>query len=328
MGYNQLTYENRIKIQTLFESNYSFSEIARKVKKHPTTVAREIKRNSIDGEYYAHLASKLYCFRKRSNSKPKFCNYELRELVRTLLMIGFSPEQISGRLKLVASEFKSLQVSTETIYKWVYSQMDYGINLIQYLRINNSVNKRKRRKNKQKSRLKRKSIHDRPKIIKYRQRIGDFEGDLIEGKKGSGFIATFVDRKSAFTIAGKLDKNKAQCFNETVVKKFADIDTIHSITYDNGSEMALASNLEEALNCNIYIADPGNPGQRGLNENTNGLLRQYFPKGYDFSKITDKNVEKKVYLLNSRPRKNLNFWTPEEVYYGRFPTVIHPALRY
>ena len=125
---------------------------------------------------------------------------------------------------------------------------------------------------------------------------------------------TFVDRKSRYTLAGKLPNKRAENFNRTARDTFAELDEIKSITYDNGTEMSGFDDLEQILDCPIFFADPGKPGQRGLNENTNGLLRQYFRKYSDFSKITQKDVDKALFELNNRPRKCLDFLTPAEVF--------------
>ena len=139
----------------------------------------------------------------------------------------------------------------------------------------------------------------------------------MKEKKNSGFIATHVDRKTRYTIAGKMENKRAETFNIAVKNSFADYDDIKTITYDNGVEMSAYKELEEMLDCLIYFADPGKPGQRGLNENTNGLLRQYFKKGSDFKKINQKNVDEAVHKLNHRPRKCLGYMTPYEAFFEK-----------
>ena len=146
----------------------------------------------------------------------------------------------------------------------------------------------------------------------------------MRAKKNSGFIATHVDRNTKYTIADKMEDKKAQTFNIVVKNSLEDYDPITTITYDNGTEMSKFEELENFLDCDIYFADPGKPGQRGLNENTNGLLRQYFKKASDFSKITQKDIDKAVHKLNHRPRKCLGYLTPYEVFFDEKPKI---ALR-
>ena len=202
---------------------------------------------------------------------------------------------------------QSKNISHETIYKVIYGlfkakKLDSG----SFFR-RKKVNYRQKRYKRAKSMAEqnKKSIHSRPKEIKINLTLGHWEGDTIEGKKNSGFIATHVDRKTRYTIAGKMENKRAETFNIAVKNSFADYDDIKTITYDNGAEMSAYKELEEMLNCLIYFADPGKPGQRGLNENTNGLLRQYFKKNSDFKKINQKDVDEAVRKLNHRPRKCL-----------------------
>lgn len=322
MEYRQITYEERVKIQALFNAKHTYLEIGRIIGKHHTTVAREVSRNSINGTYDAKTAHRLYCARKSENVKRSFEKPQTRMIVRLLLCLCWSPEQIAGRLKLFG-----IKLSHETIYKWIYAQQRLGINLLQYLRINKKRNKRGSRYTKRAQIRGKKSIHERPEVVKDKNRLGDWEGDTVEGKKNSGYIATFVDRKSLLLTAAKMENKRAETFNKATAIAFSAFEDIHTLTFDNGSEMSRFAEIEEFLNCNVYFADPGNPGQRGANENTNGLLRQFFPKGADLSKVTQAQVDKKVYMLNNRPRKTLGFKSPMETYLGLEPTGLISALR-
>lgn len=322
MEYLQINFEDRIKIQALFKQKATFTAIGKIIGKDPTSVSREVKRNSIHGAYEARVAHKLYCARKAANVKRSFDNYRLRALVRILLCMLWSPEQIAGRLKLFGET-----VSHETIYKWVYSQMEKGVNLLQYLRINKKRNKRASKYRKRAQNSSKKSIHDRPGVINTKSRFGDWEGDTIEGSKNSGFIATFVERKHLLVTAAKMEKKSAQAFNQATAYAFSTIDDVLSITLDHGSEMSGFQEIEDFLDCEIYFADPGNPGQRGLNENTNGLFRQVFPKGSDFGKLSQAQINNFLYLVNNRPRKSLGYRTPLESALNIKPVDLIPALR-
>ena len=322
MEYRQINYEERIKIQVLFLQNLNFTAIGKAVGKHPTSIKREIQRNSVSGEYDPNIAHRLYCARKAANVKRSFDNPFLRYIVRILLSMLWSPEQISGRLKL----FK-IAVSTETIYKWIYSQIQLGLNFYQYLRINKTRQKRGLKYHRRALNCDKKSIHDRPDLVNNKKRIGDWEGDTIEGQKNSGFIATFVERKSLVIIAAKMKDKCAATFNKAALYAFAVIDFIYTLTLDHGTEMSYHKDLQDALDCDIYFADPGRPGQRGVNENSNGLLRQFFFKGMDFNKVSQRQIDKAIYMMNNRPRKSLGYRTPLEVYHGLKPNSLTSALR-
>ena len=162
------------------------------------------------------------------------------------------------------------------------------------------------------------SIRERPKIIESRSRIGDREGDLVEGKKGTGFIVTHVDRTSRFLIGKKIENKQALSFNEATIKVFQKTpsDKLHTLTLDNGKEFSGFKKIEDKLNIDVYFADPYCSWQRGTNEHTNGLLRRYLPKGTSFSDLTDRQLQSIIDTINNRPRKILNYRTPAEVYYG------------
>jgi IS30 family transposase len=322
MGYRHISYNDRFKIQVLFSEGYSFKQIGLKINKHPTTVSRELKRNSAGGRYTPEVAQRLYCGRKALNAKRFFDNAYHRNLVRLLLTFLLSPEQIAGRLKMFG-----IRVSYETIYKWIYAEFNKGVNFLQYLRINKKRNKRGGKNQKRALAACKKSIHDRPPEVANKTRIGDWEGDTVEGKKGSGFIATFVERKSLFLTAAKMHTKSGESFLDATLKALGCMKDVKTITLDNGCEMSRFKDIEKELICDIYFADPGNPGQRGLNENTNGLLRQFFPKGTDFNKIPEDEIANAVYILNNRPRKSLGFLTPVEYLEGIMPKQISTALR-
>ena len=164
-------------------------------------------------------------------------------------------------------------------------------------------------------------IVDRPEVIEQRLRLGDFEGDTVLGPPGSGGLATLVDRKSRFTIIVKIQSKNAEHVHEKIKQRLKELDEQrrHSITFDNGTEFARCHRLEKHLGMELYFADPGCPYQRGTNENTNGLIRQYFPKGTDFQDISHYEVRQVENVLNDRPRACLGFRTPAEVFFEKTP---------
>jgi len=161
------------------------------------------------------------------------------------------------------------------------------------------------------------SIHDRPKIIERRRRIGDWESDTVEGIKSQSAIATHIDRKSRYCVATKLKDRKSDTFMQATIGLFNKInpDNIHTFTVDNGSEFSAFKKLEKATKAKVYFADPYSPWQRGTNENTNGLIRRFFPKGTNFNDVSEHMLQSVIDYLNHRPRKCLDFRTPYEVFF-------------
>ena len=312
MGYNHLSFEERIVIQEMLHFGLKQKQIAWRLNRSPSTISREISRNGFTYRAKAaHIRYEKIIHRERPK---KLENSESFSSVFQKLKAGWSPEQISGRLRLYQNDY---QVSPETIYRFIYRLKGKGMDLTGLLR---RSHKRRRRRSRigPVSKAKRlRSIHRRPAVIDQRKRLGDWEADTIHGSKKSGFIATFVDRKSLYCLAAKLKRNTAEAFTCAARDLFAEIenDQLYSITADNGSEMSNFEELEEILQCKLYFADPGAPWQRGLNENTNGLLRQYFPKKASFSKVRQKDVRRAVEHLNHRPRKSLGYKTPHEVFH-------------
>jgi len=242
-------------------------------------------------------------------------------------MADWSPEEIAGRLWIDYPNSVHMRINTETIYQWICLDAGQGGDLYTHLRRRH----KKRRKQKRYGSCRglvagRVSISDRPSIVDQRKRFGDWEGDTVEGAKGSGGIASHVERKSRYLIAAKLPDKTASSSTSESIKAFWRVPKVmrKTLTIDNGKEFSQFKKLEEKTGLTIYFTDPYAAWQRGLNENTNGLLRQYFPKGMNFREITDKVLALAVKKINHRPRKCLNYQTPHEVYYkelhGAFAT--------
>ncbi|MDH5718961.1 MAG: IS30 family transposase [Spirochaetia bacterium] len=326
MGYTHIKYNDRVVIQKLLSLNYTQKAFAKVVNKHPSTICRELKKNKSIFFYYANEAQEKSKNRRKDGCKKKlFEKNELWNDVYEGLINKHSPEQIEGRQKLLYKNDKSKMVSKETIYSMIYYLESMGQNIAANLRYANK--KRKRRRNQQENRLlqaKKRSIHKRPKVVNEKKRIGDWEGDTIEGQKGTGLIVTFVERKSTFLVAAKLPTKHSEILNLKTRDAFSEIENsqLKTITLDQGTEFSNFINLEENLNCKTYFADKASPWQRGLNENTNGLLRQFFPKKSSFENLTDEKIKKAVDLLNHRPRKSLGFRTPHEAFFGIKPIAL------
>lgn len=292
-------------------------EIAKMLNRHRSSLYKEI--NRISGEY-SPSAANIDAHLKSKNSKKniKLQNEELQKFIKSKILGYWSPEQISGRLKLLYPDNHQMNVSIETIYKFIYNLENEieKADLINHLR----RRKKKRRSRKHKT-LKRgtipnmKSIHERPQSIENRTDLGHWEGDLIVGKDHASAIGTIVERVSKFTIIVNLPNGKES--EETVdafTEEFKSLPRSlrKTLTYDQGREMSYHSRLTRATGVIVYFADPHSPWQRGSNENTNGLIRTFFPKGTNFSNYAQIDLKRIQDTLNNRPRKALNYLTPNE----------------
>jgi len=230
-----------------------------------------------------------------------------------------SPAQIAGRLKLEHPHDPQWHVSPETIYQPVYARIRAGADLKAHLR-----HGRKKRRNRWSGKNKRGSIPDRvfiderPSIVDRKERIGDWEGDTIEGSRKKGYVATFTERKTKFLVAYPLARKRATDLLRGAASVFQTIpeDKRKTLTVDNGKEFALHKGLSRALKAEVYFAHPYHSWERGLNEHTNGLLRQYLPKGLNLEGLTKQRLAKIVDKLNNRPRKALGYRTPREVFFN------------
>jgi IS30 family transposase len=227
----------------------------------------------------------------------------------------WSPEQISGRLTIDFPNDKKKRIGKDSIYNFVHFKRK---DLIKYLRCQKGKYRRRygtRIREKERERLKKKRIDIRPKVVDKRERIGDWEGDTIVGIDKS-HILTHVDRRSGLLLADKLEKGLAELTKEKVVKRFQTIprNKKHTITYDNGATFSEHEMIERKTKLTVYFCNPYHSWERGCNENCNGLLRQFFPKKSSFEKVKQKDIDKIVKLINNRPRKRLNYYTPREVF--------------
>jgi len=239
----------------------------------------------------------------------------LRTYVRQKLSAYWSPQQISGRVH----EDHEITVSPVTIYSWIYRDTAAGGGLRKFLRQGHRRRRKRRASEDRRGQMPdRRMIDQRPKVVEDRKRVGDWEGDTVEGCKGSGFIATHVERKARYTVAVKVADKSAETVTQatlTAMKKLPP-EKVRTMTFDNGKEFAGFKDLERGLGMRSYFARPYHSWERGTNENTNGLLRQFFPKGMDFSMVSQTDVDIVLELLNNRPRKCLNYRTPTEVFWG------------
>ena len=320
MPYEHLSLCDRKVIKKMLLEDKSLREIARYTGRHPSTISREIKRNK-DALWYhpVHAQGKYVNRRQKAKVRKLESNTELQEHVVELLKEGHSPDAISGRLKLTHRKLPDMQISHESIYTWIYSKAVMGDEL--YKNLARGIKKRHRRLNKRRSRIQipdRTSIHSRPKSVERRCRLGHWEGDTIIGKGHQGCIATLVERKTLFLAAGLMTNKQPVTCNRAILEAYGDIPNkaIKTITFDNGSEFYKHADLQEALECKVFFADPYSAWQRGINEHTNGLIRRYFPKNMSFAELTQNDVDAVVKKLNNIPRKSLGYKTPYEAFHG------------
>ena len=315
IGKHALTLEERDHLAQLRHQGADQKEIAHALGRSPATISRELRRNRTDGEYFAAQAQQAT--QRRRAERPlvrKMDDLDINEAVRAGLTHEWAPEQIAGRMQ---QQNSARQVSAQTIYTWIKHD-EYREHWEAFLR---RRGKRPfRRKNTENTGAAAR-IAERPEVIEQRLRLGDFEGDTVLGPPGSGGLATLVDRKSRFTIIVKIQSKNADHVHEKIKQRLKELDEERrrSITFDNGTEFARCHRLEKHLGMKLYYADPGCPFQRGTNENTNGLIRQYFPKGTDFRDISHYEVRQAEKLLNDRPRACLGFRTPAEVFFDKTP---------
>jgi len=320
-GYRHLTQEQRYSIQRYKENGLKQTEIAFRLKVHPSTICRELARNRNKTGGYKAIAAHRRALSIRNDRaylyKRQKITGALNELIVQRLGEGWSPEQITGRLRLEGRE----SVSHEAIYRFIYMDRRQGGTLYKALRLH----QRRRRRGGKRNRLhkwtdKRKFIDKRPKTAEKRQECGHWERDLVCGKMGTASLLTIVDRKSRYTVVRKVNTHSCDEVGDqtyAVFKKDKRKLPCASVTNDNGIAFRKPDELEVDLGVPIFFTNPYHSWERGTNENTNGLLRQFFPKSMDLTDVTDSQVSLVENLLNSRPRKTLGYKTPEEILFSK-----------
>ena len=314
MHYKQLTLRKRYQIAAYKKAGFNQKYIAAQIEMSESTVSRELKRNSINGRYDPELAERFCFSRHRKKHKYIKMTNRTKKFIKQCLKLDYSPQQISGVMHL-----QGLQraVSYETIYRYIYHNKSFGGKLYLKLRHKNKkYHKRSRQYNSRGIIKNRVSIDKRPKIVQRKKRIGDWEIDTVIGKDHQGALVTLVDRKSKFTLIKKVATKHAQTVTQATIAMLEPIKSItHTITSDNGKEFAYHEEIAKTLNTGFYFANPYHSWERGLNEHTNGLIRQYLPKKTDFTQVKNKQIRFIQDRLNNRPRKVLGYKTPAEVFY-------------
>lgn len=314
MSHTQLNLKQRFQLETLLGAGWLQKSIAHHIDVSPSTISRELSLFG-GGTYDARSAHSKSAKRRKAGkrkSKVLLKNENVKNYVEEKLKEHWSPEQISGRGK---TECPGM-VCHETIYQFIYEEeTEWKIYFRQkkgkYRRRHGTKEREKKREDAKKQR-----IDTRPEVIEKRERFGDYEGDTIVGGEKTTGILTHVERKSGYLLANLFLKKNAALIKEMTIESFSKIpdDKKFSITYDNGVEFSEHELIGRKTRMTIYFAYPYHSWERGTNENTNGLLRQYFPKKMMFAKLTQKDVDAVVKSINNRPRKRLGYLTPYEVF--------------
>jgi len=314
MAYRQLSYDDRVQIYILRKEGYSMRRIAKLLEVHPSTVSREIRRNTGQRGYRHKQAHALAVKRKRESRKHIRLTDALKLVIADRLRAGWSPEQISGRLRREGRAW----VSHETIYQFIYADQRQGGDLYHYLRL-----RRKKRRKRLKSKGRRGrirnavSIDERPPIVDQKARIGDWELDTVFGKGRQGALVTMVERKTKMLVLAHVKAAKADLVADAIIQALWPYrHLVLTLTADNGKEFAFHQRIAQELQAQFFFAHPYAAWERGLNENTNGLIRQYFPKRQPLHSVPQNQLKETQMKLNTRPRKSLSFATPVELFYS------------
>jgi len=313
-NYKQLNQAQRYQIEILKKAGKSQKEMAELLSVSESTISRELKRNRGKKGYRPKQAQIKADNRKKQAVKALKMTPDLILLIEARIRLDWSPEQVSGQLEAELG----ILISHERIYQHIWTDKRHGGTLYTHLR--QCHKKRKKNygsKDKRGQIRNRVSIDERPAIVAEKARIGDWEIDTVIGQNHQGALVTIVDRVSKFTLIKKVDSKHAEVVTAATISLLQPyLNKTLTITADNGKEFAGHETIKEQLNANMYFAHPYCSWERGLNENTNGLIRQYFTKGSSFENITDDEVEAVMNKLNHRPRKTLKFKTPHTVFFA------------
>lgn len=321
MAYIRLTIQEREQIFKGLAQGLEQKEIAKQLERHPSTISREIRRNGGSRSMYRPTVAQANALEQghlRRRKVKLVRDGALATTVEELLQKRWSPEQIAGYQKRMHPGDRAQRVSYETIYRYIYNQidMDHRKFLVSCLRQRRKLRRKRRKTQEKRGRIPNLvPIHKRPVDVEDRQVPGHWEGDQIVGKDHKSAVGTLVERSSRYVMIRNFGSVKGSAAVATgFASDFAGIppELRSSMTYDRGKEMAKHELLTSRTGVPVYFADPHSPWQRGTNENTNGLIRDFFPKGTDFRFVSNQEIARIESLLNTRPRKSLGFRSPVE----------------
>jgi len=315
MNYHQLTEAERYQISALLEAKLNQKEIAALLKRSPATISRELKRNRGLRGYRPAQAQRFSNQRRTSAHKAIKVTDEIRLWIEKLLRQELSPQQVVDYLK----RHKKVSLHHETLYQIVYADKAEGGDLYKHLRVVSKPYRKRYGHYDLRGKIKnRVGIDHRPAEVERRCRIGDWEGGTLMGKGRKSALLTLVERKTLYTVIIRLTGKRADLLASATVERMKALKSkVKTITFDNGLEFAEHEKIAKGLSADIYFAHPYASWERGINENTNGLIRQYFPKGTDFNEVTDEEVQAVMDRLNNRPRKTRGCRSPNELFMGQ-----------
>ena len=309
--YHQLTQAQRYQISALRSLGHSYTEIAQVIGVHKSTISREMARHPWTTSRWWALVAHSKARTQRRKPVYRIPPAVWGEVDR-LIGEDWSPEQVSNRLQLE----QGFRISPEWIYQHIFADQRRGGELYKHLRHLNKRKKRGRRVERRGGLTNMQSIDLRPAIVERRERLGDWEGDTVQGKRNGPVLLTLTERKSRFTVLALAKRLTAPVVREEICSRLLPFKgRLYSLTSDRGKEFAEHVQISKALGIAYYFAHPYSAWERGTNENTNGLLRQYFPKSTSFLAITEAEIDHAMHQLNHRPRKILGFRTPFEVFF-------------
>jgi len=322
--YQHLNKEERFYIWNALRTGSSQKEVALALKRSPSTICREIKRNKIKSAkiYTFYYALEILGRRKKRIAKTKHrkLNQDNSKMIEQLLLCYLSPEQISGYLL----KHHDISISHETIYRYIYADKERHNKFKPFMR-HGAKNHRKAYGTGARASIipNRVCITERPAIIEEKTRIGDWECDTVIGKDRKSVLVTVVDRTSLYTCCSRVLSKKSEVVSAAIIRILkSHTSKVLTLTFDNGTEFVKHEKIGRALGADTYFAHPYASCERAINENTNGLLRQFFPKGTDFRKVSWHQVKKAVDNINNRPRKTRNYLTPNQLFNNKFVPLI------
>lgn len=324
-----MSFEEREEVSRGLASGMTMRAVAKSLNRHVSTISREVRRAQMTASSYratrAHGSARIHERRRRTGKRKLFSNPALRQYVETHLRARWSPEQIAKRIVFAYPQDNTMRISHEAIYEYVYvmprgllkAQLVAGMRRTHKFRHRRANRKRDRNAPETRGRNPEMSLIDeRPKEADNRSLPGHWEGDLIAGKFHQSAIGTLVERTTRFTIIVPLKQKDVTNVRKAFERAFRTLPSHlrKTLTYDQGREMAQHKLFTQRTNIPVFFAHPNSPWERGTNENTNGLIRQFFPKGTDFSKVSTRRIRHAQHLLNDRPRKVLEWKTPKEAF--------------
>ena len=309
--YKQITQEERYQIAALLAAGFNQSYIAAQLSRDKSTISREISRNKGPRSYQPKQADDKALQRRKNAYKAVKMTSELITFVESKLREEWSPDQISGWLLIECH----MTLSHERIYQHIWEDKHQGGDLYKHLRRQGKKYEKRCNGKSSRGQIKnRVSIDHRPMIVAAKLRVGDWEIDTVIGKNHQGALVTLVERKTLYTLVAQVDRKQADKVTKATIDLLTPFEgRVHSITADNGKEFAFHEEIAKQLKTKVYFAHPYHSWERGLNENTNGLLRQYFPKHTNLKNVTKEEVDLAAYKLNNRPRKTLGYKTPAQM---------------